>query len=96
MALGHLAFVCQVQLSRLAVFKQGNHEINASLSAETRFDPLLQRVLFETVKIAQAQAGLIYLCENKGTQLEPHGLIIDGPAPGDGASLPAVWFGGRM
>ncbi|MBF0642379.1 HD domain-containing phosphohydrolase [Pseudomonas protegens] len=53
-------------------------EINASLSAETRFDPLLQRVLFETVKIAQAQAGLIYLCESKGTRLEPHGLIIDG------------------
>jgi acyl-CoA reductase-like NAD-dependent aldehyde dehydrogenase len=26
----------------------------------------------------------------------PHGLIIDGSAPGDGASLPAVWFGGRM
>ncbi|NBF03729.1 HD domain-containing protein [Pseudomonas sp. Fl5BN2] len=53
-------------------------EINASLSAETRFDPLLQRVLFETVKIAQAQAGLIYLCESKGSRLEPHGLIIDG------------------
>lgn len=53
-------------------------EINASLSAETRFDPLLQRVLFETVKIAQAQAGLIYLTESKGSRLQPYGLIIDG------------------
>lgn len=53
-------------------------EITASLSAETHFDQLLQRVLFETVKIGQAQAGLIYLCESEGTRLEPHGLIING------------------
>lgn len=51
-------------------------EITASLSAETRFDPLLERVLSETVKIGQAQAGLIYLRENEGTGLEPHGLIV--------------------
>ncbi|AKA23391.1 HD domain-containing phosphohydrolase [Pseudomonas chlororaphis] len=51
-------------------------EITASLAAETRFDPLLERVLSETVKIGQAQAGLIYLRENEGTGLEPYGLIV--------------------
>lgn len=53
-------------------------EITASLSAETRFDALLQRVLFETVKIAQARCGLIYLLDNTSGQLDPHGLVIDG------------------
>ncbi|WP_025127208.1 HD domain-containing phosphohydrolase [Pseudomonas sp. PH1b] len=67
-----------VSMARMKDTLASFFEINASLSAETRFDPLLQRVLFETVKIAQAQAGLIYLCESKGTHLEPHGLIIDG------------------
>ena len=52
-------------------------EITASLSAETRFEPLLQRVLFETVKISQAQAGLIYLRDSDDGRLEPHGLVID-------------------
>ncbi|MFJ4193499.1 HD domain-containing phosphohydrolase [Pseudomonas sp. NPDC089534] len=54
--------------------------ITDSLTAETRFAPLLQRVLFETVQIAQAQAGLIYLRENDGNQMEPCGLVIDGTA----------------
>lgn len=53
-------------------------QITDSLCAETRFAPLLQRVLFETVKIAQAQAGLIYLREGDGERMEPHGLVIDG------------------
>lgn len=53
-------------------------EITASLSAETRFEQLLQRVLFETVKIAQARSGLIYLLDAPSGQLEPHGLVIDG------------------
>ena len=52
--------------------------ITDSLSAETRFAPLLQRVLFETVQIAQAQAGLIYLRESDGNRMEPYGLVIDG------------------
>ncbi|WP_323161267.1 HD domain-containing phosphohydrolase [Pseudomonas fluorescens] len=52
--------------------------ITDSLTAETRFAPLLQRVLFETVQIAQAQAGLIYLRENDGNRMEPYGLVIDG------------------
>lgn len=52
-------------------------QISDSLCAETRFAPLLQRVLFETVKIAQAQAGLIYLREG-GDRIEPHGLVING------------------
>ena len=53
-------------------------EITASLRAETRFAPLLERVLFETVKIGQAQAGLIYLRENDSDQVKPYGLVIDG------------------
>lgn len=51
-------------------------EIAASLSAETRFDTLLKRVLEETVEISEAHGGLIYLSENG--QLEPHGLFING------------------
>ena len=53
-------------------------EITSSLSAHTRFEPLLQSVLFETLKIAQAQAGLIYLAKNDSTQLELKGLIMNG------------------
>lgn len=52
-------------------------EITASLSAHTRFEPLLQSVLVETIKIAQAQAGLIYLMESEGTQLVLKGLIVN-------------------
>ena len=53
-------------------------QITDSLSAETRFAPLLQRVLFETVKIGQAQAGLLYLRENDDDRVEPHALVING------------------
>lgn len=67
-----------VSMGRMKETLASFFEITASLSAETRFDPLLQRVLSETVKIAQAEAGLIYLRENNGQHLEPHGLIIDG------------------
>jgi transcriptional regulator with GAF, ATPase, and Fis domain len=53
-------------------------EITASLSAHTRFEPLLQSVLLETIKIAQAQAGLIYLTKTTA-ELDPlKGLIING------------------
>ncbi|MBV4488319.1 HD domain-containing protein [Pseudomonas sp. SWRI153] len=52
--------------------------ITDSLCAETRFAPLLERVLFETVQIAQAQAGLIYLREADGARMAPYGLVIDG------------------
>lgn len=51
-------------------------EIAASLSAETRFDTLLKRVLEETVEISEAHGGLIYL--NGNGQLEPHGLFLNG------------------
>ncbi|WP_077044594.1 HD domain-containing phosphohydrolase [Pseudomonas sp. KK4] len=51
-------------------------QITDSLSAETRFAPLLERVLFETVKIGQAEAGLIYLREGDGDRMEPQGLVI--------------------
>ncbi|KAF0865524.1 HD domain-containing phosphohydrolase [Pseudomonas sp. LD120] len=67
-----------VSMARMKDTLASFFEINASLSAETRFDPLLQRVLSETVKIAQAQAGLIYLSESKSSRLEPYGLIING------------------
>ncbi|WXL27358.1 HD domain-containing phosphohydrolase [Ectopseudomonas mendocina] len=50
-------------------------DITASLSAETRFDSLLNRVLRETVGLSDASAGLIYLL-NEG-RLEPNGLFID-------------------
>jgi HD-GYP domain-containing protein (c-di-GMP phosphodiesterase class II) len=53
-------------------------EITASLSAETRFKPLLQRVLHETVSLSQAQAGIIYLFDPDTQRMEPSGLIIDG------------------
>ena len=55
-------------------------QITESLSAETRFAPLLERVLFETVKIGQAQAGLIYLREGDGDLMEPQGLVINDTA----------------
>nr|WP_180202620.1 HD domain-containing phosphohydrolase [Pseudomonas sp. SbOxS1]NYU02090.1 HD domain-containing protein [Pseudomonas sp. SbOxS1] len=55
-------------------------QITDSLSAETRFAPLLERVLFETVRIGQAQAGLIYLREGDGDLMEPQGLVINDTA----------------
>jgi HD-GYP domain-containing protein (c-di-GMP phosphodiesterase class II) len=53
-------------------------EIAASLSAEKRFDLLLQRVLDETVSIGKASGGLLYLLEPDSGQLIPQALILDG------------------
>lgn len=53
-------------------------DITASLSAETRFDALLRRVLKETVGLSEASAGLLYLRNDASGALEPHGLFIDG------------------
>uniref|UniRef100_UPI0025E357A1 hypothetical protein n=1 Tax=Pseudomonas sp. UBA2684 TaxID=1947311 RepID=UPI0025E357A1 len=53
-------------------------EIAASLSAETRFDALLKRVLEETVGIGAAHGGLIYLIDADSGRLEPHGLFLNG------------------
>ncbi|MDO9321953.1 MAG: cache and HAMP domain-containing protein, partial [Pseudomonas sp.] len=53
-------------------------EIAASLSAEKRFDNLLQRVLDETVSIGKASGGLLYLIEPESGQLIPQALILDG------------------
>lgn len=53
-------------------------EITATLSAETRFDALLRRVLRETVKLSDASGGLLYLCDSHSGRLEPHHLILDG------------------
>ncbi|MBC9250375.1 hypothetical protein A9179_08840 [Pseudomonas alcaligenes] len=52
-------------------------EITASLSAETRFDALLRRVLKETVDLSEADAGLLYLRDAGNGRLEPHGLFIN-------------------
>ncbi|MFJ2480622.1 HD domain-containing phosphohydrolase [Pseudomonas sp. NPDC087598] len=67
-----------VSMARMKDTLASFFRITDTLGAETRFAPLLQRVLFETVQIAQAQAGLIYLRENDGTRMEPYGLVIDG------------------
>lgn len=52
-------------------------EIAASLSAETRFDNLLRRVLNETIDISEANGGLIYLIDSQKGRLEPHGLFLN-------------------
>ncbi|WP_416427425.1 HD domain-containing phosphohydrolase [Pseudomonas sp. App30] len=52
-------------------------EITASLSAETRFEPLLKRVLQETVSLSSAQAGIIYLYDSASGEVRPSGLIIN-------------------
>ncbi|WP_068826029.1 HD domain-containing phosphohydrolase [Pseudomonas sp. BMS12] len=52
-------------------------DITASLSAETRFDALLRRVLKETVDLSEASAGLLYLRDGDSGRLEPHGLFIN-------------------
>jgi HD-GYP domain-containing protein (c-di-GMP phosphodiesterase class II) len=69
-----------VSMARMKDTLASFFRITDSLSAETRFAPLLERVLFETTKIGQAQAGLIYLREGDGVRLEPHGLIINNNA----------------
>lgn len=69
-----------VSMTRMKDTLASFFQITDSLSAETRFAPLLERVLFETVKIGQAQAGLIYLREGDGDRMEPHGLVINDAA----------------
>ncbi|MFJ2536285.1 HD domain-containing phosphohydrolase [Pseudomonas sp. NPDC087614] len=67
-----------VSMARMKDTLASFFRITDTLGAETRFAPLLQRVLFETVQIAQAQAGLIYLRENDDSRMEPYGLVING------------------
>ncbi len=52
-------------------------EIASSLSAETRFDNLLRRVLDETIDIGEASGGLLYLIDTQKGRLEPHGLFLN-------------------
>ncbi|MBV6825558.1 HD domain-containing phosphohydrolase [Pseudomonas sp. PD9R] len=66
-----------VSMARMKDTLASFFQITESLSAENRFAPLLERVLFETVKIGQAQAGLIYLREGDGDRMEPQGLVIN-------------------
>ncbi|MCY1400717.1 HD domain protein [compost metagenome] len=67
-----------VSMQRMKQTLASFFEITASLSAETRFGPLLQRILQETVSITQAPAGMIYLLDSTAATLEPTRLIIDG------------------
>lgn len=67
-----------VSMQRMKQTLASFFEITASLSAETRFAPLLQRILQETVSISQAPAGMIYLLDSSTGSLEPTRLIIDG------------------
>ncbi|WP_017905658.1 HD domain-containing phosphohydrolase [Pseudomonas asplenii] len=67
-----------VSMSRMKGTLASFFEISASLSAETRFEQLLQLVLNETIKIGQARAGLLYLVNGENRRLEPQALIIDG------------------
>jgi HD-GYP domain-containing protein (c-di-GMP phosphodiesterase class II) len=53
-------------------------DIAASLSAETRFDALIRRVMDATVAISEAQGGVIYLLDADSGRLEPQGLVLDG------------------
>ena len=69
-----------VSMTRMKDTLASFFQITDSLSAETRFAPLLERVLFETVRIGQAQAGLIYLREGDGDLMEPQGLVINDTA----------------
>ena len=52
-------------------------DITATLSAETRFDALLRRVLRETVDLSEASGGLLYLRDSNSGRLEPYGLFIN-------------------
>jgi len=52
-------------------------DITATLSAETRFDALLRRVLRETVDLSEASGGLLYLRDSSSGRLEPYGLFIN-------------------
>lgn len=53
-------------------------DITAILSAETRFESLLERVLEETCGISQAHGGLIYLTNADGTHLEAKDVHLTG------------------
>ena len=76
-------------------------EINASLAAETGYDALLERVLRETLGIAGADAGLLYLRDADSGQLEPHGWLLrdshDAPVRGgllayDNSASAPIWL----
>ncbi|WP_166366615.1 HD domain-containing phosphohydrolase [Pseudomonas akapageensis] len=67
-----------VSMQRMKQTLASFFEITASLSAEKRFAPLLQRILQETVNISQAPAGMIYLLDSSNGSLDPTRLIING------------------
>ena len=53
-------------------------DISSALSAETRFDGLLQQVLGETVSVTRASGGVIRLLDRDGLQLEPAAVQMRG------------------
>ena len=77
----------QASMGRMKETLASFFEITSSLSAHSRFEPLLHSVLLETLKIAQADAGFIYLTKNDSTQLELKGSIINGQ-PNDLSTRP--------
>ncbi|MFG0380546.1 HD domain-containing phosphohydrolase [Pseudomonas sp. zbq_18] len=66
-----------VAMAKMKDTLSGFLDITASLSAETRFDALLRRVLRETVELSEASCGLLYLRDPDNGSLEPHGLFIN-------------------
>ena len=53
-------------------------DISSALTAEPRFDSLLQRVLGETISVARASGGVIRLLDADGVQLEPAAVQMRG------------------
>ncbi|QPF72822.1 HD domain-containing protein [Roseateles sp. DAIF2] len=53
-------------------------QISEALAAEHRVEPLLQRLLGETVSVVQASSGAIHLVSDDGQRLVPAAALIDG------------------
>ncbi|MCX2860922.1 HD domain-containing protein [Paucibacter sp. PLA-PC-4] len=61
-------------------------EISSALSAERNFDRLLERILTETISVAEATGGAVHLLSADGLRLEPAAArVFD--SPGDSAAL---------
>lgn len=61
-------------------------EISSALAAERNFDRLLERILTETISVAEATGGAVHLLSADGLRLEPAAArVFD--APGDSAAL---------
>jgi len=61
-------------------------EISSALSAERKFDTLLDRILTETISVAEATGGALHLLSADGKTLEAVASRLHGE-PGDGEAL---------